>query len=285
MPLRIRLRMEFATLGTEVHSTDIPLSALLPQDLLASITRKVIAEARLAGGFAELYPVVREYVLTRCFGKTINLEDETVRSNLRSILIQEGIAKYLARIIGNVTVERKPIKFEKRFLRLSEIKEFTWRRNLPLISSEKTVFNLIATYNDFEKNFARFLDSKGCTDVIRFAALGTTEQDSGANFRVNYIKPSGAIGFYYPDWVVIQRTAQAEVNWIVETKGRFWVDTAAKDAAIKHWCEQVTAASGTKWEYARVNQLDFEREGFTTFADCPKAILDSEAKAAKAPKG
>jgi type III restriction enzyme len=178
-------------------------------------------------------------------------------------------------------VDRKTIKFEKRFLKLSETKEFTWRRNLPLIASRKTIFNLVATYNDFEKDFARFLDKETCTDVVRFAALGTTEQDSGANFRVNYIKPSGAIGFYYPDWVVVQSTADGEVNWIVETKGRAWQGTEAKDAAIKHWCEQVTAASGVRWEYARVNQSDFCHGKFARFADCPKVVPGTEVKGVK----
>ena len=199
-------------------------------------------------------------------------------------MVQEGISKYLARIVGNLTVDRKAIKFEKRFLKLSETKEFTWRRNLPLITSRKTIFNLVATYNDFEKDFAVFLDKKTCTDVVRFAALGTTEQDSGANFRVNYIKPSGAIGFYYPDWVIVQSTGDGEVNWIVETKGRAWQGTEAKDAAIKHWCEQVTAASGTKWEYARVNQSEFNRGKFATFVDCPKVIPGTAAKVVKTPK-
>ncbi len=44
-------------------------------------------------------------------------------------------------------------------------------------------------------------------DVVRFASLGTTEQgDSHSQFRVDYLKPSSAIGFYYPDWVLVQKT-------------------------------------------------------------------------------
>ena len=88
------------------------------------------------------------------------------------------------------------------------------------------MFNYVATYNDFERRFAEFLDNKA-DDVIRFAALGTTEQgESGTQFRVDYLKPSGAIGFYHPDWVVVQKTKSGEANWIVETKGRVWESTA-----------------------------------------------------------
>ena len=62
-------------------------------------------------------------------------------------------------------------------------KLFQWRRNLPPLTAERTVFNYVATYNDFERRFAQFLDT--AADVLRFASLGTTEQgDSGAQFRL-----------------------------------------------------------------------------------------------------
>jgi type III restriction enzyme len=94
------------------------------------------------------------------------------------------------------------------------------------------------------------------------AALGTTEQgESGTQFRVDYLKPSGAIGFYHPDWVVVQNTTAGEVNWIIETKGRVWERTAAKDEAIREWCERVSEASGADWRYMRVNQIEFDSSG------------------------
>ena len=84
--------------------------------------------------------------------------------------------------------------------------------------AEKTVFNYMATYNGFERQFAEFLVR--APDILRFAALGTTEQGvSGTTFRVGYLKPSGAIGFYYPDWVAMQRDLDGViVNWVIETK-------------------------------------------------------------------
>ena len=122
---------------------------------------------------------------------------------------------------------------------------------------KRTVFNYVATYNDFERHFAEFLDQAG--DVLRFASLGTTEQgESGTQFRVDYLKLSGAVGFYHPDWVVVQKTAAGEVNWIVETKGRVWEGTSAKDDAVKEWCERVTEATGNRWSYVRVNQRVFD---------------------------
>ncbi len=85
-------------------------------------------------------------------------------------------------------------------------------------------------------------------------------------------KPSGAIGSYYPDWVAIQKTDEGEVNWIIETKGRAWEDTLAKDAAISDWCNKVSNQTGTRWCYLRVNQADFGDGNFLSFQDLVEKI-------------
>jgi type III restriction enzyme len=132
--------------------------------------------------------------------------------------------------------------------------------------ASKTVFNYVATYNDFERRFAVFLDQ--APDVLRFASLGTTEQgESEMKFRVDYLKPSGAIGFYHPDWVVVQHVGTNEVNWIIETKGRVWEGTAAKDEAIGDWCDRISDSTGGLWRYVRVNQTAFEAASLTSLAD------------------
>jgi type III restriction enzyme len=255
---RVRLKLEFVTTETEVHQADIGAGELPPsQELVGSITNKVVDRAKLPNRFAELYPVVKVYVGSRCFGRVVDLDAETIRSHLSRLEIQEGIAKYLARKISELTIERRSIEFEKADFRLSETRPFRWRRNLPPLVANRTVFNYVATYNDFERRFAQFLD-RG-SDVIRFASLGTTEQgESGTQFRVDYLKPSGAIGFYHPDWVVVQRVGKDEVNWIIETKGRVWEGTSAKDDAIRDWCERITDSTRCMWRYLRVNQPVFD---------------------------
>lgn len=259
-PYRVKLRMEFVTTETEVHQADIAAGDLPSgQELLANITNKIIDYAKLPNRFAELYPAVRDYVATRCFGRSIDVEDEVSRSHFARLEMQEGIAKYLARNIAELTIEHHTIEFDKEDYRLSETRSFSWRRNLPPLRATKTIFNYVATYNDFERRFAQFLDRQA-KDVVRFASLGTTEQgESGSQFRVDYLKPSGAIGFYHPDWVLVQKSPSGEVNWIIETKGRVWEGTTAKDEAMRIWCERVTAATGHTWHYARINQPVFEK--------------------------
>jgi type III restriction enzyme len=260
---RMRLRMEFAPTDTEVHQVDIAIGDLPPTGtILAGITNKVVRQARLTNQFAELFPTVQAYVLDRCFGRRVDPDDDVLRSHLNRLELQEGIARYLAAEIANLTIERRPIEFDEADSRLSKTRPFAWRRDLPPLEARKTVFNFVATYNSFERQFAEFLDRS--EDVARFAALGTTEQgSSGAVFRVDYLKPSGAIGFYYPDWVVVQRTEEGEMNWIIETKGRVWEGTEQKDSAMRHWCQSVSRISPVPWQYFRVNQADFRPEAST----------------------
>jgi type III restriction enzyme len=266
-PLRITLKLEFATTETAIHQEDLAAGEVpIAQDVLSSITTKAMNFANISGAFAELYPIVRQYVSERCFGKEIDLDDESIRSHLRNPLLQEGIAKYLARKLSELTVEKRALEFDKAAFQLSDTRPFQWRRNLPPLVCDRTVFNYVATYNKFERRFAEFLDK--AKDVRRFASLGTTEQgDSGTQFRVDYLKLSGAIGFYHPDWVVVQKTQDGDVNWIIETKGRVWEGTEAKDSAITHWCAQVSTQTGKRWRYARVNQTDFDKGKPTTLAE------------------
>jgi type III restriction enzyme len=134
------------------------------------------------------------------------------------------------------------------------------------LTAQRTVLNHVATYNDYERRFAQFLDA--AKDVVRFASLGTTEQgDSGTTFRVDYLKPSGAIGFYHPDWAVVQKVAADEVNCILETKGRICEDTKAKEAAMHDWCARVSEQTGQMWKHARVNQIDFNMRKPKTLAE------------------
>ena len=254
---RIPLKLEFVTTETEVHQAVVAAPSPPTRESLARITNKVIERARLPNRFADLYPVVREYVTSRCFGMRVDTDDEAFRSHLARPELQDGIAGYLARVIGALTVEYRVLEFDKADFRLSQTKPFSWRRDLPPLVAHKTVFNYVATYNSFERSFAEFLDR--AADVARFAALGTTEQGNSASaFRVDYLKPNGAIGFYYPDWVAVQQSAAGEVNWIIETKGRVWEGTEQKDAAMQEWCRRVERQSGIRWQYRRINQSEFD---------------------------
>lgn len=66
----------------------------------------------------------------------------------------------------------------------------------------------------------------------------------------------------------MQKTKGGEATWIIETKGRVWEGTEAKDQALETWWrERVSAASGKTWRYMRINQTAFESMGARALAD------------------
>ncbi len=276
---RVRLRMEFVTTETDVHEAELDLGKAPPSyELLSRLVGRVAHHARLSGDFSTLYPFVRRYVKERAFEGPVDPDERRVRAALRLTEIREPLARHLAGAVGRATVREEELSLQPRTLKLSETKPFTWRRNLPPVSLSKTIFNYVATYNAYEKAFAEALGS--WPDVARFAALGTTEQGSAAVFKVDYLKPSGAIGFYHPDWVVVQDAmgdgtsedgTPRETNWIVETKGRVWETTGAKDVAMTRWCEAVSEQTGERWRFVRVDQRVFERGPWASFGDLAEA--------------
>ena len=200
------------------------------------------------------------------------MHDEKVRKQLRRLEVQEGIAAYLARVISKLTIERKIVEFERVDFRMSQTKPFQWRRNLPPLQANKTIFNYVATYNDFEEGVRGIPRPGRRCRSLRIAGNYGPRCDSGTQFRVDYIKTSGAIGFYHPDWVVVQKTDLGEVNWVIETKGRVWEGTTAKDAAMLEWCRRLAMEHGVKWQYARVNQVNYNSAKARTLAELLNAV-------------
>ncbi len=263
----LRVKVEDALLGIELDNLPIDRpGGPLASELLAVIVNKTQAAAGLTGEFAVLYPLIEAYVSQRCFGGPVDLEDETVRKFLADPVNQNKIASFLGRQLGQLTAEERPLELEASPILLSKTPPFHWRRQHTVL--EKTIFNYVATFNPFETAFAEFLQR--CKDVRRFAALA--EHFTG--FWVDYLKPSGAIGRYFPDWVAVQKTPEGDVNWIVETKGRVWEGTEQKDAAIRYWCSQVTDLTDEPWKYMRVDQPIFKPDKLKSYADLVELIAE-----------
>ncbi|MHA1438973.1 MAG: restriction endonuclease, partial [Promethearchaeota archaeon] len=123
----------------------------------------------------------------------------------------------------------------------------------------KTVFNFVAVYNNFEEEFARFLDK--CPDIERFATIANI-------FKIDYLSSIGAIRFYIPDFVAVQKVNNKKIFWIIETKGREYPDTKQKDIAMQKWCKDVSLQINEEWRYLKVLQRDYNeiRRNITNFS-------------------
>ena len=266
--LKRKIRLEHATVGVTVHSDEMEIdddNAPSIENLLSALTNRVIRKARVTTDcFLILYPKVQSYVRERCFGKRVELDHVAVRRALSDAGLLEEIANLFSRRIGELTTEQRSLEVVGAPYRLSETPEFTWRRHFT--TGAKTIFNTVACYNNYEARFAEFLDR--AEDVDRFAELA--EWFTG--FHVQYLKSSGAVGTYYPDFVVVQIVDEGHVNWIIETKGREDVEVAAKDAQMARWCREVSGVSGYKWRYLKVPQVIFDTRSFASLADLVRNV-------------
>ena len=126
----------------------------------------------------------------------------------------------------------------------------------------KTVFSLVACDNQFETEFASFLDT--ATDVAAYA-----KNNLYTHFSLDYQSRDQAIRYYYPDFIV--RLAAGEM-WLVETKGIEDVEVERKDARATQWCRDVSAMTGIPWQYVKVPYEVFQASSATTFSELAAEI-------------
>lgn len=251
--IKNQIDLVHGTVDVKVGSDELEFNAdnLPPaENLLSSLTNRVEKRAKLPGRFAEIYPMVREYVRNRCFGGIVELDDAGVRRALNHSGLLDEVAGLFSREIARLTVEATPVNLLGDPYRLSDTPRFTWRRMD--LSARKIIFNLVACYNPFEAGFASFLDTRD--DIERFAALA----EWFTQFHVQYLSGTGAIRLYYPDFVAVQATAGGLVHWIIETKGREFDDTDAKAKHMTRCCGEVSRETGQTWRYLKVSQGTFQ---------------------------
>jgi hypothetical protein len=85
----------------------------------------------------------------------------------------------------------------------------------------------------------------------------------------------------------VQKSKDGEVNWIIETKGRVWEGTTAKDEAIRDWCERISEATGASWRFVRVDQKDFDsgkRTALSQLADGAMVRSDPRGVVVRRPR-
>ena len=90
---------------------------------------------------------------------------------------------------------------------LSETRPFPWSR--PTLGANKCIFNLVPCDNEFEKEFARFLEK--ADDVLRFAKL-----PKQLGFAIEYTDNANNLRYYEPDFVALTSDG---TRYIAETKG------------------------------------------------------------------
>lgn len=217
------------------------------EEVISYYAKRIAQDVKLPSQFANLVPKVREFLATRAFGEPVELKDRTMVKAISTSVAQYVTVKTFALALRALVIEELTPKLEGSGRKLSDTAPFPFSR--PTFAAEKTVFNLVAPDNEFERSFARFLES--APDVAAFAKL-----PARFGFAIEYTDNAANLRYYEPDFVAVDREG---AHFVMETKGREDIDVAHKDRAARIWAENATLLTGTPWDYVKVPQAGFER--------------------------
>jgi type III restriction enzyme len=217
------------------------------QEVISYYAKHIAQNVKLPSHFAVIVPRVREYLEERAFGERVNLDDPAIIKAISTNVAHYITVTEFVRALHPLVVESLTPTLVNEGRALSECEPFPWSR--PTCNVLKSIFNLVPCDNDFERDFAKFLQD--AEDVARFAKLPET-----FGFAIEYTDPAGNLRYYYPDFVTVLTNGH---HYLVETKGQDTTEVAHKDRAAYYWAENATRLTDVTWHYVKVRQKDYEQ--------------------------
>ncbi len=225
------------------------------EEVIGYYARRIAQDVKLPSQFSALAPKVREFLETKAFGGPVALNEPAMIKAIGSNVAQYVTVKSFVEALRKIVISELQPQLLNAGRLLSETPPFPWSR--PTLAADKSVFNLVPCDNEFEKEFARFLQK--ADDVDRFAKL--PEQ---FGFAIEYTDSVSNLRYYEPDFVV---RAKDGTHYIAETKGLEDVNVANKDRAAHLWCENTTQLTGKPWAYVKILQTAYKQLQPTQFED------------------
>lgn len=217
-----------------------------PQEVIGYYARRIAQEVKLPSQFAALVPKVKDFFEKKAFGREINLNDPVILKAMSTNVSQYVCIQTFRKELLSKTLDEQKPKLESADRFFSDLAAFPWSR--PIYEGKKHVFNLIPCDNEFEKEFAHFLDK--AEDVHSFAKIPET-----FGFAIEYTDGNYNMRNYYPDFVAVDKNG---THWLIETKGMESEETPFKDQAAINWCENASSLTSNKWRYKKIPQNKFK---------------------------
>jgi type III restriction enzyme len=216
------------------------------QEVIGYYARRIAEAVKLPSQFAALAPKVREFFEEKAFGHWADLNDLATVKAMSTAVAHYVCVDVFKKALGSLTLDEQTPTLLEPARMLSTCAPFPWSR--PVWEGRKCVFNLVPCDNDFEREFAKFLDN--AEDVRAFAKLPLS-----FGFAVEYTDAVMNLHFYTPDFVAVDDQGKC---WLLETKGMETAEVARKDAAAIQWCENASKLCGIEWRYIKIPQKEFE---------------------------
>ena len=231
---------------------------------------------KVKGTHQVLAPLVQEFIENMLFGAGKSIYDPKLVKRLGDADVREHVrAIFLPLVRSRIT------RTQTRENILPPVSLASWRpfqvtasERRPVLTSEKTLFNLIPCNRALETAFAEMLGR--ATDVVAFAKNAGPQA-----LRIDYLADGHRLAFYTPDFLVRTKNGRC---FLVETKGQVDRDVPLKARAAVEWCK------GAKWEYIFVLEGVFHRFDGNEFRLLAKAcgpslrdLLDGDSPSADLP--
>jgi type III restriction enzyme len=216
------------------------------QEVIGYYARRIAEAVKLPAQFAALAPKVREFFEQKAFGHPADLSEPAVVKAMSTPVAHYVCVDVFKKALQALTIEEQTPQLLEPARLLSTCQPFPWSR--PVWEGQKCIFNLVPCDNDFEREFAKFLDN--AKDVTAFAKL-----PRAFGFTIEYTDTSMNLRNYEPDFVAIDKSG---VHWLLESKGQENVDVLRKDVAAVRWCQNASKLTDKQWKYAKVPQKEFE---------------------------
>lgn len=216
------------------------------QEVIGYYARRIAEAVKLPAQFAALAPKVREFFEQKAFGHPVDLEETQIVKAMSTAVAHYVCVDVFKKALQALTIAEQTPQLLEPARMLSSCQPFPWSR--PVWEGQKSIFNLIPCDNDFEREFAKFLD--GAMDVRAFAKL-----PRAFGFTIEYTDTAMNLRNYEPDFAAIDNEG---VHWLLESKGQENVDVLRKDVAAIRWCENASSLTSAQWKYVKVPQKDFE---------------------------
>jgi len=191
-------------------------------------------------------PKIREFLQEKAFGLHVDLSDPALIRAISSSVAQYVTVMTFVKELRRLVIDELQPQLLHSGRSLAQTPPFPWSR--PTLKAAKCVFDRVPCDNDFEVEFARFLE-KG-EDVARFAKL-----PQRFAFAIEYTDSFGNLRFYEPDFVAVDLEGR---HFLIETKGLEDINVANKDRAARLWCQNASALTTTPWSYLKVRQQEFQ---------------------------
>jgi type III restriction enzyme len=215
------------------------------QEVISYYAKRIAQDLKLPAQFAALAPKVREFLQSRAFGQAVDLDDPQMVKAISSSVAQYVTVQTFAKALRGLVVQELAPQLIDEGKHLSETPPFPFSKQT--FDARKTVYTRVASDNDLEREFARFLQE--APDVAAFAKL-----PSQFGFAIEYTDTATNLRYYEPDFVVKATTG---THYLIETKGREDIDVVHKDRAARIWCENATLLTNAAWGYLKVPQAVF----------------------------